>query len=232
MTAAAQTTPAARQSDRAFYEQTVIGQLLKAPDQLDRVSILEPADFASPDYRAWLTVLRALAKHRGTLTTDDVPAVIDAVANHSKRPVADVAAQASALIEQVWSTANTNDDAIRLRRLSTEEQLDVAMKAGDRNKTRELFARIDALDAIKAGNSKAKSDRVELLRGDEITPEPISWLWPGWLARGKTHILAGPPGTGKTNLALAMTAAITRGGIMPDGSKVEAKTVVDRKSVV
>lgn len=134
--------------------------------------------------------------------------------------------QIAALIEQVWSTANTQDDAIRVKRLSTEAQLDAAMKAGDRNKTRELFARLDALDEIKAGNSKAKSDRVELLRGDEITPEPISWLWPGWLARGKTHILAGPPGTGKTNLALAMTAAITRGGIMPDGSKVDPKVVV------
>lgn len=210
MSAATPTTPAARQSDRAFYEQTVIGQLLKAPDQLDRVSILEPADFASPDYRAWLTALRGLAKHRGTLTTDDVPAVIDAVANHSKRPVADVAAQASALIEQVWSTANTHDDAIRLRRLSTEEQLDVAMKAGDRNKTRELFARVDVLDAIKAGTKeKNRFTAAELLRME--FPDPV-WLLPDLLPETGLYLLCGKPKSGKSWLALGVAMALAQGG--------------------
>ena len=221
-----QSPTAARQSDRVYLEQTVIGQLIKAPDQLDRASILEPADFASPDYRAWLTALRTLAKHRGTLTGDDVPDAIEAVSELMKRPVAEMATQARLMMEQVWSTANVEDSALRVKRQAAQARLDSAMKSGDVKKTRAALAAIDALDAIKAGQSKAKSDRVQLLRGDEITPEPISWLWPGWLARGKTHILAGPPGTGKTNIAMAMTAAITRGGIMPDGSRVEAKAVV------
>jgi putative DNA primase/helicase len=34
-----------------------------------------------------------------------------------------------------------------------------------------------------------------------IMPEPINWLWDGWLAVGKLHILAGAPGTGKTTVA-------------------------------
>lgn len=41
--------------NRAHYEQIVIGQLLKAPDQLDRASILSPSDFSTPNNRAWLT---------------------------------------------------------------------------------------------------------------------------------------------------------------------------------
>jgi putative DNA primase/helicase len=50
-----------------------------------------------------------------------------------------------------------------------------------------------------------------------IRPMPIRWLWPGWLAAGKLHILAGQPGQGKTTLALAVAAALSRGGPWPDG---------------
>src|SRR6202011_2217019 len=50
-----------------------------------------------------------------------------------------------------------------------------------------------------------------LRRGDSITPEPVSWVWDGWLAAGKFHVLAGQPGTGKTTLALAFAATITAG---------------------
>jgi DNA polymerase III delta prime subunit len=64
-----------------------------------------------------------------------------------------------------------------------------------------------------------------LTRGDAITPEPIAWLWPDWLAAGKLHILAGAPGTGKTTLALALAAAITRGGLWPDRTPAELGSV-------
>jgi putative DNA primase/helicase len=54
-----------------------------------------------------------------------------------------------------------------------------------------------------------------------ITPEPINWLWDGWLAVGKLHILAGAPGTGKTTVALALAATISCGGRWPDGTKAD-----------
>jgi len=60
-----------------------------------------------------------------------------------------------------------------------------------------------------------------------VTAEPISWLWDGWLARGKLHLLAGKPGTGKTTLALALAAVVSRGGTWPDGSRcVQAANVL------
>ena len=52
-----------------------------------------------------------------------------------------------------------------------------------------------------------------------ITPEPISWLWNGWLAKGKLHIFAGQAGTGKTTIAIALASTITLGDRFPDGSK-------------
>jgi putative DNA primase/helicase len=69
-------------------------------------------------------------------------------------------------------------------------------------------------------------DGVVLTRGDTIHPEPISWLWPGWLARGKLHILAGAPGQGKTTIALALAARLTVGGRWPEGTRCSAASVV------
>ena len=60
---------------------------------------------------------------------------------------------------------------------------------------------------------------VILIKGSELKPEPVRWLWPGWLALGKLHILAGAPGQGKTTIALAMAATVTIGGRWPDGSR-------------
>ncbi len=68
--------------------------------------------------------------------------------------------------------------------------------------------------------------RVELLHAESIKPEPVSWLWHEWLARGKLHILAGAPGTGKTTIALAIAATLTQGGRWPDGTRAEPGNVL------
>jgi putative DNA primase/helicase len=65
-----------------------------------------------------------------------------------------------------------------------------------------------------------------MLSGQDIAPEPVRWIWPGWLARGKLHVLAGTAGTGKTTLALAMAATVTGAGRWPDGSRADRGGVV------
>lgn len=86
----------------------------------------------------------------------------------------------------------------------------------------------DDLRALTAAVLKEPSvyARVELVRGDALQIEPVDWLWPGWLAAGKLHILAGRPGTGKTTIALTLAAAITSGGTWPDGSPAGQGSVV------
>jgi hypothetical protein len=64
---------------------------------------------------------------------------------------------------------------------------------------------------------------VELRRADGIPPEAVSWLWSDWIAAGKLHILAGPPGTGKTTVAIGIAATLTSGGRWPDGSRCHDK---------
>lgn len=62
-------------------------------------------------------------------------------------------------------------------------------------------------------------DRVVLVSGADLTPQPVAWLWRYWLALKKLHILAGAPGQGKTTIALAMAATVTVGGRWPDGER-------------
>jgi len=77
-----------------------------------------------------------------------------------------------------------------------------------------------------AGGLPEPAKGVRLSRGDQLNPEPIRWLWPGWLALGKLALLAGAPGTGKTTAALNMAATVTVGGHWPDGSRCPAGDVL------
>lgn len=67
---------------------------------------------------------------------------------------------------------------------------------------------------------------VNILCAENIKIEPINWLWNGWLAGGKLHILAGQAGTGKTTLAMSLAAIISSSGTWPDGTQASAGSVL------
>jgi len=95
-----------------------------------------------------------------------------------------------------------------------------------------MNARLKSLDAsaalVDAAVAKAIStpDGVVLTRGSDIKPEAVDWLWGDWLARGKLAILAGPPGQGKTTIAMAMVATVTSGGKWPDATQCDQGTAL------
>ena len=91
------------------------------------------------------------------------------------------------------------------------------------------IARLSGNDAVRRCIDAASSaEPTDPLVADEpmaglvcaasIKPEAINWLWEGWIATGKLHILAGAPGTGKTTVALTFAATISCGGRWPDGT--------------
>jgi putative DNA primase/helicase len=49
----------------------------------------------------------------------------------------------------------------------------------------------------------------------DVTPEPVEWLWPGRVALGKLTLIAGEAGLGKSQLSIAIAAAVTTGGDWP-----------------
>ena len=198
------------QADTAHTEEQLIGQLLKAPSQLQCAAILEPSDFIGPDCRAWFSALRAIAAEQGTLTPNDIHLVIEAVAKQANRSLDDVSAQAAALIRGVWSTANTENDATAVKRMAADRQLHAAMDARDEKKTRAALALIDELDAIKAGaKDKNRFTAAELLRME--FPDPV-WLLPDLLPETGLYLLCGKPKSGKSWLALGVAMAIAQGG--------------------
>jgi hypothetical protein len=64
--------------------------------------------------------------------------------------------------------------------------------------------------------SDYETNKVDLRLASSFTPKPIRWLWRHYLARGKLHVLAGSPGTGKTTLALSLAATLSTGRDWPD----------------
>lgn len=76
------------------------------------------------------------------------------------------------------------------------------------------------------GTEPMSKSTVVLTCGADLTPEPVQWLWPGWLALGKFHLLAGAPGQGKTTIAMGMAATVTIGGRWPDGTRCAAGNVL------
>jgi hypothetical protein len=80
----------------------------------------------------------------------------------------------------------------------------------------------DSTPHVDGKNGKAdREPTVTLLPASAYTPEPVRWLWDGWLARGKLHLLAGAPGTGKTTIALSIAATVSVGVRWPDGTAGE-----------
>jgi len=64
-------------------------------------------------------------------------------------------------------------------------------------------------------------------RLSEIEAQPIRWLWPGRIARGKVSMIAGHPGLGKSQLTAALAAVVTTGGNWPvDRSRCELGSVI------
>lgn len=52
-------------------------------------------------------------------------------------------------------------------------------------------------------------------RFSEVEQQPIDWLWPGRIARGKVTIIAGNPGLGKSQITASLAAIVTTGDIWP-----------------
>ena len=56
----------------------------------------------------------------------------------------------------------------------------------------------------------------------DVESEETDWAMYGWLAYGECIVMDGNPGEGKSSITTDLAARMTRGGVMPDGSQVEA----------
>jgi AAA domain len=63
---------------------------------------------------------------------------------------------------------------------------------------------------------------------DSVNPEAIEWMWAGRIAIGKTTLIGGDPGLGKSQLSIFITATMTCAGEWPchEGRPPEKRSVI------
>ncbi len=94
-----------------------------------------------------------------------------------------------------------------------------------------IRAEVEAL-ANRTEPTKPKAAPIDgapvIVRLSDVTPEPVTWLWPGRFALGKLTLIAGDPGLGKSFLTLDMAARVSTGCGWPDrpGERIEPGGVV------
>jgi AAA domain/Primase C terminal 2 (PriCT-2)/Bifunctional DNA primase/polymerase, N-terminal len=95
-----------------------------------------------------------------------------------------------------------------------------------------MASEIDAVDdalgdaATPEPRKPASSKGVEIHTGEQIIMEAVEWIWSGYLARGKFHVLGGQKGAGKSTITFSFAATITKGGTWPDGCRAPLGNVL------
>ena len=88
----------------------------------------------------------------------------------------------------------------------------------------------DNTNAVKSGTLDVPQHAPEMLRPDlvclaDVEARAIEWLWEPYIPARMLTMISGDPGAGKTFLALAVAADLTRGRT-PDGSKCPPCNVI------
>jgi putative DNA primase/helicase len=84
---------------------------------------------------------------------------------------------------------------------------------------KDIEAWVEREAMLEPGDSEAGQGTVEgplVVRLSDVEPEPVHWLWEGYVARGKVNLFAGDPGLGKSWATLDLSARVTVGGETPD----------------
>jgi len=77
---------------------------------------------------------------------------------------------------------------------------------------------VDELDEYLNSRVPGLTDSAPVLVNlASVKAEPVEWLWPGRIPRGKLALIIGEPGDGKTMTLCDVTARVTRGIGWPDG---------------
>ncbi len=75
-------------------------------------------------------------------------------------------------------------------------------------------------------DAEATVTGTDILYLADLQPQPVEWLWHHRLATGTLAMLSGEPGSGKTWVALAIAAALTRGRDPFTGEELKPATIL------
>lgn len=81
---------------------------------------------------------------------------------------------------------------------------------------------VNAAGSLEAPTAD-KGPEAVITRLSEVAPEPLDWLWPGYIPAAMLTILDGDPGLGKSLLTLELAARVTHGRPLPADSWVATR---------
>ena len=85
---------------------------------------------------------------------------------------------------------------------------------------------LNDLGVVERGDLPPASRELRLRLLSDIEPEPVDWLCRGWFARGHLHLIAGPPGLGKSTIAGDIVARVSTGTAWADGTTMSKGRVI------
>ena len=123
----------------------------------------------------------------------------------------DAAFRESGLMRKKWDEKHFSDG--RTYGQATIQKAVAGCREFYQERTRTAERDFDSAN-LRNNISQPEADKKSLLfvPADSIEPEPVNWLWRGWIAKGKFHLSAGKPGSGKTTTAHSLAAIVSSGG--------------------
>jgi len=136
---------------------------------------------------------------------DDAAVFISSLLDGLQRPTAE---NFAAVVREMRRKTITARTVVKIERQVRTGELDIDEIRPDLERYDEIV-----LEAKSAGGAILKPLA-------EVTAEAISFLWPGRILFGMLNLLAGSPGQGKSVLALAIAANLSRGVPLPDSGGI------------
>jgi hypothetical protein len=203
-------------------ERSLLGGLMLDQRAWNKIAdVVRVDDFQRADHRLIFEAVATLVEHG---VPPDAVTVSERLERQGQLEAVGGPQYLARLVEETPSAANTRAYAKIVREHAMLRQLveigsDIAASAS-RSDAVEIGALVHNAQRRLASLElePAHKRAVELISGSSLNIEPIRWLWDGFLARGKFHILAGAPGTGKTTIGIALCSTLSVGGRWPDGT--------------
>ena len=203
-------------------ERSIIGAMITFPESIATASkLLACADFDDPKLGIIFRRLLAIdaAGHAVTL-----PTLADELMRHGELAriggpllLAELADEEATAATLHAHARIVREHALRRRiRALHRRAADGDARDGDSAELECMErALADAAGAPEPTESQRAAGAPILVRMSDVEPEEVSWLWHPFIPVGKLTLLEGDPGVGKTHLALALAAAVSRGWPLP-----------------
>ena len=115
-----------------------------------------------------------------------------------------------------FAASPRGEDVKRRKRRHVDDYMQRTMRWAMGQVAKDGFE-IEISDGIEIAAVK-DSDGLVVQWADETEPEQTTWVWFPYIPAGRITIIAGDPGTGKSQISIDLISRISRGDGMPDGT--------------